>query len=80
MIPYRIRKRRIEVALVTTSRGKGWIVPKGSIDGGERPRPEATTRRSPTVWGEGGEGCLRWGRYEAGDELVEEVVDEELCR
>ena len=41
VIPYRIRKQRIEVALVTTSRGKGWIVPKGSVDDGERPRDAA---------------------------------------
>jgi phosphohistidine phosphatase len=41
VIPYRIRKERIEVALVTTSTGKGWIVPKGSVDAGERPRDAA---------------------------------------
>ena len=41
VIPYRIRKRRLEVALVTTSRGKGWIVPKGSVDDGEGPREAA---------------------------------------
>ena len=41
VIAYRIRKERIEVALVTTSRGKGWIVPKGSVDDGERPRDAA---------------------------------------
>jgi phosphohistidine phosphatase len=41
VIPYRIRKDRVEVALVTTSTGKGWIVPKGSIDEGERPRQAA---------------------------------------
>ena len=41
VIPYRIRKQRIEVALVTTSKGKGWIVPKGSVDNGERPRDAA---------------------------------------
>jgi phosphohistidine phosphatase len=41
VIPYRIRKERLEVALVTTSRGKGWIVPKGSVDDGERPRDTA---------------------------------------
>ena len=40
-VPYRIRKRRLEVALVSTSRGKGWIVPKGSVDDGERPRQAA---------------------------------------
>lgn len=41
VIPYRIRKRRIEVALVTSSRGKRWIVPKGSVARGERPRDAA---------------------------------------
>src|SRR5262249_36433182 len=41
VVPYRIRKERIEVALVTTSGGKGWIVPKGSVDDGERPRDAA---------------------------------------
>ena len=41
VIPYRIRRARVEVALVTTSTGKGWIVPKGSIDDGERPRDAA---------------------------------------
>ena len=40
-IPYRIRMRRLELALVTTSRGKGWIVPKGSVDDGEGPREAA---------------------------------------
>jgi 8-oxo-dGTP pyrophosphatase MutT (NUDIX family) len=41
VIPYRIRKTRVEVALVTTSTGRGWIVPKGSVDEGERPRDAA---------------------------------------
>jgi 8-oxo-dGTP pyrophosphatase MutT (NUDIX family) len=41
VIPYRIRKERLEIALVTTSRGKGWIVPKGSVDEGEQPRDAA---------------------------------------
>lgn len=41
VIPYRIRKARLEVALVTTSKGKGWVVPKGSVDAGERPRDAA---------------------------------------
>ena len=41
VIPYRIRKERLEVALVTRSGGKGWIVPKGSVDAGERPRDAA---------------------------------------
>ncbi len=41
VIPYRVRRERIEVALVTRSGGKGWIVPKGSVDDGERPRDAA---------------------------------------
>lgn len=41
VIPYRIRKNRVEVALVTTSKGKGWIVPKGSVDRGEEIRDAA---------------------------------------
>ena len=41
VVPYRIRKERLEVALVTTSRGKSWIVPKGSVDEGEAPRDAA---------------------------------------
>jgi 8-oxo-dGTP pyrophosphatase MutT (NUDIX family) len=41
VIPYRIRKQHVEVALVTTSKGKGWIVPKGSVDAGEQPRDAA---------------------------------------
>jgi 8-oxo-dGTP pyrophosphatase MutT (NUDIX family) len=41
VIPYRIRNERVEVALVSTSRGKGWIVPKGWVDEGERPRDAA---------------------------------------
>ena len=41
VIPYRIRKTRLEVALVTTSNGKRWSVPKGSIDDGEDSRDAA---------------------------------------
>ena len=41
VIPYRIRKTRLEVALVTTSNGKRWSVPKGSVDEGEDPRDAA---------------------------------------
>ena len=41
VIPYRIRNERVEVALVTTSSGKRWVVPKGTVDDGERPRDAA---------------------------------------
>jgi len=35
-IPYRIHKGRLEIALVTSSSGKRWVLPKGCIDPGER--------------------------------------------
>jgi 8-oxo-dGTP pyrophosphatase MutT (NUDIX family) len=41
VIPYRVRRNQVEVALVTTSRGKGWIVPNGTIGSGERARDAA---------------------------------------
>jgi 8-oxo-dGTP pyrophosphatase MutT (NUDIX family) len=41
VIPYRVRRKRLEVALVTTSRGKGWIVPKGTVGRGEEARDAA---------------------------------------
>jgi 8-oxo-dGTP pyrophosphatase MutT (NUDIX family) len=41
VIPYRIRKKRVEVALVTTSGGRRWIVPKGSVGDGEHARDAA---------------------------------------
>jgi 8-oxo-dGTP pyrophosphatase MutT (NUDIX family) len=41
VIPFRIRHERVEIALVTTPGGKRWVVPKGSLDEGERPRDAA---------------------------------------
>ena len=41
VIPYRVRRKRLEVALVTTSGGKGWIVPKGTVAQGEQARDAA---------------------------------------
>jgi phosphohistidine phosphatase len=35
VIPYRVQGEQLEIALVRTSSGKGWIVPKGSLDNGE---------------------------------------------
>lgn len=34
-IPYRYRRGRVEVALITSSAGRRWIVPKGTIESGE---------------------------------------------
>jgi 8-oxo-dGTP pyrophosphatase MutT (NUDIX family) len=41
VIPCRIRDKRVEIALVTTLSGKRWVVPKGSLEEGERPRDAA---------------------------------------
>jgi 8-oxo-dGTP pyrophosphatase MutT (NUDIX family) len=41
VIPFRIRHKRLEIALVTTPNGKRWVVPKGSLDEGERSRDAA---------------------------------------
>lgn len=41
VIPCRIRGKRVEIALVTTQSGKRWVVPKGSLEEGERPRDAA---------------------------------------
>jgi 8-oxo-dGTP pyrophosphatase MutT (NUDIX family) len=34
-LPYRLRGRRVEVALVTSSQGGRWVVPKGNLERGE---------------------------------------------
>ena len=36
-IPYRPRGNQLEVALVTSTGGKRWVLPKGSIDPDEQP-------------------------------------------
>jgi 8-oxo-dGTP pyrophosphatase MutT (NUDIX family) len=41
VIPVRICDERVEIALVTTPGGKRWVIPKGSLDEGERPRDAA---------------------------------------
>lgn len=63
VIPYRIHKDRVEVALVTTSRGNGWIVPKGSVDVGERPRDAAIREAEEEAGLLGVVAPKRLGRY-----------------
>lgn len=63
VIPYRIRKERVEVALVTTSKGNGWIVPKGSVDAGERPRDAAIREAEEEAGLRGVVARKRIGRY-----------------
>jgi phosphohistidine phosphatase len=63
VIAYRIRKERVEVALVTTSSGKGWIVPKGSVDAGEQPREAAIREAKEEAGLLGVVSRKRLGRY-----------------
>jgi 8-oxo-dGTP pyrophosphatase MutT (NUDIX family) len=63
VIPYRIRKERFEVALVTKSSGKGWVVPKGSVDDGERPREAAIREAEEEAGLMGVVPRKRLGRY-----------------
>ena len=63
VIPYRIRKARLEVALVTTSKGHGWIVPKGCIDEGERARDAAIREAEEEAGLRGVVQRRRLGRY-----------------
>jgi 8-oxo-dGTP pyrophosphatase MutT (NUDIX family) len=63
VIAYRIRKARVEVALVSRARGKGWIVPKGSIGEGERPRDAAIREAEEEAGLRGIVARRRVGRY-----------------
>jgi 8-oxo-dGTP pyrophosphatase MutT (NUDIX family) len=63
VIPYRIRRSRLEVALVTRSKGKGWIVPKGAIDEGERARDAAIREAEEEAGLRGIVARRRLGRY-----------------
>ena len=63
VIPYRIRNQRIEIALITTSTGKGWILPKGSVDDGERPREAAIREAEEEAGLRGVVARKRVGRY-----------------
>lgn len=40
-VPFRVRGRVVEVALITSSRGDRWVIPKGNIERGERARESA---------------------------------------
>ena len=61
-IPYRVRKGTLEVALVTSSSGKRWVLPKGCIDPGERAW-EAAERETEEEAGL--RGKVRWASSRA---------------
>jgi 8-oxo-dGTP pyrophosphatase MutT (NUDIX family) len=73
VIPYRIRKARLEVALVTTSSGKRWSVPKGSIDDGEHPRDAAIREAEEEAGLKGVVARKPLGRYRHGSDRSVEV-------
>jgi len=73
VIPYRIRKARLEVALVTTSSGKRWSVPKGSIDDGEHPRDAAIREAEEEAGLRGVVARKPLGRYRHGSDRSVEV-------
>jgi len=54
VIPYRIRDDRVEILIITSSRNKHWIVPKGVIDIGCRPRNLRLKKhlKRPAFWDE----------------------------
>ena len=45
VVPYRYRSEQVEIAIVTTSGGGNWIIPKGRIDPGES-APESACREA----------------------------------
>jgi 8-oxo-dGTP pyrophosphatase MutT (NUDIX family) len=80
VIPYRIHRDRLEVALVTTSRGKGWIVPKGWVDEGERPRDAAIREAEEEAGLRGVVARKPLGRYRHGNRNGACRVDVYLMR
>src|SRR5215813_11809369 len=80
VIPYRIRKAQVEVALVTTSTGKGWIVPKGSVDEGERSRDAAIREAQEEAGLRGAVPPKPFGRYHHVNDNGSCTVDVYLMR
>jgi 8-oxo-dGTP pyrophosphatase MutT (NUDIX family) len=65
-IPYRVRKGRLEIALVTSSSGKRWVLPKGCIDPGERAWEAAARETEEEAGLRGKIERLPVGRYDYG--------------
>lgn len=66
VIPYRIRNGRVEILIITSSRNKHWIVPKGVIDIGLSARESAAKEafEEAGVLGRVGDALLGTYRYE----------------
>jgi 8-oxo-dGTP pyrophosphatase MutT (NUDIX family) len=63
VVPFRIRDERVEIALVTTLRGKRWVIPKGSLDEGERSQDAAIRETEEEAGLIGDLERKRLGRY-----------------
>jgi len=63
-IPYRIRRGRLEVLMITRRERQRWIVPKGHIEPGETARQSARREASEEAGLEGRMGRRPIGRYE----------------
>jgi 8-oxo-dGTP pyrophosphatase MutT (NUDIX family) len=63
VIPYRIRRGRVEVALVTASSGPHWTIPKGHIEPDMSPEQSAAKEayEESGLLGDVGRRCI--GRY-----------------
>lgn len=63
VIPYRIRRGRVEIALVTARSGPHWTVPKGHVEADMRPEESAAKEalEESGLLGEIGRRCV--GRY-----------------
>ena len=76
MVPVRVRDEQLEVALITSSRGKRWIVPKGFVDDGESPLESARreTLEEAGLIGRVLRPALGRYRYDKGRERFEVAV------
>lgn len=64
VVPYRVRRGTVEIALVTTLDGKRWIIPKGSLARSERARQAASRETEEEAGLRGVVGKRPIGRYE----------------
>lgn len=87
MIPYRISKGKLEILLVTTSRRKRWVIPKGFVEFAMTPAASAVkeAREEAGVVGSVVESAIgsyeyrKWGytcRVEVFPMQVEAVLDD----
>lgn len=64
VIPYRVEKDKIEVLLITSRRGKRWIIPKGIVEPGMSPAESAAKEALEEAGVEGEISAASSGEYE----------------